>query len=147
MKMYRLASLLTITIATEVDAEPQWLTVPPTPVLPNDDRSGYAPCKWNQISYAVFGITTPNGKNRTPSSKIPRSNLQRIQRMRHKRGGRKKCIRLISRRQKGRSNEVLRRRFGSRRPRQGLNIRFFPFGVGRPSVPGSPSTSPRLAVE
>jgi hypothetical protein len=32
---------------------------------------------------------------------IPRSNFQRIQRMRRKRGGRKKCIRLTSCRQKG----------------------------------------------
>jgi len=31
------------------------------------------------------------------------------------------------------SNEVLRRRFGSRSPRQGLNGRFFPFRERRPS--------------
>jgi len=29
-----------------------------------------------QEDYIVFGITTPNGKNRTPSSKIPRGSLQ-----------------------------------------------------------------------
>jgi hypothetical protein len=34
--------------------------------------------------------------------------------------------------EKRRSNEVLRRRLGSRRLRQGVNVRFFPFGVGRP---------------
>jgi hypothetical protein len=34
--------------------------------------------------------------------------------------------------EKRRSNEVLRRRLGSKRLRQGLNVRFFPFGVVRP---------------
>lgn len=60
--MYRLAflfSVLTITIATEVNAEPQWLTLPPTPVLPNADRSGYAPVNGIKIWYAVFGRGEP----------------------------------------------------------------------------------------
>jgi len=34
--------------------------------------------------------------------------------------------------EKRRFNEVLRGRLGSRRLRQGLNVRFFPFGVVRP---------------
>jgi hypothetical protein len=42
---------------------------------------GYEPVVFakeiNEAGYVVDGITTPNGKNRTPSSKIPRGSLQR----------------------------------------------------------------------
>jgi hypothetical protein len=53
------------------------------------------------LEFDEIGITTPNGKNRTPSSKFRGAISKRIQRMRRKRGGRKKCIRLTSCRQKG----------------------------------------------
>ncbi|HVZ09776.1 MAG TPA: alpha/beta fold hydrolase [Rhodopila sp.] len=36
-------------------AQPQWLTLPPTPTLPEATRSGLAPVNGIQIWYAVFG--------------------------------------------------------------------------------------------
>ena len=55
-----LFSLLTIlTIATKVNAEPQWMTLPPTPLLPKTDRTGFAPVNGIKIWYAVFGRGEP----------------------------------------------------------------------------------------
>jgi hypothetical protein len=45
---------------------------------------------------------------------------------------------------KRRSNEVLRRRFGSRHPRQGLNVRFFPFRERSPSASMNVLTGPAM---
>jgi len=51
-----LFAVLTIrAIATDASAEPQWLTLPSTPILPNAERSGYAPANGIKIWYAVFG--------------------------------------------------------------------------------------------
>ena len=41
------------------DAEPQWLSLPPTPTLPTSTRSGYAPVNGIKIWYAVFGSGLP----------------------------------------------------------------------------------------
>jgi pimeloyl-ACP methyl ester carboxylesterase len=63
MSTYRFAfffvSLTFLTLATEMNAEPQWMTLPPTPVLPNTDRSGYAPISGIKIWYAMFGRGEP----------------------------------------------------------------------------------------
>jgi len=40
-------------------AEPQWLTLPPTPVLPQATKSGYAPVNGIKIWYAEFGRGAP----------------------------------------------------------------------------------------
>ena len=41
------------------DAEPQWLTLPPTPSLPKPAQSGYAPVNGIRIWYATFGRGEP----------------------------------------------------------------------------------------
>jgi pimeloyl-ACP methyl ester carboxylesterase len=51
--------LLFIGLATAALAEPQWLTLPPTPSLPASTKSGYAPVNGIKIWYAVFGHGTP----------------------------------------------------------------------------------------
>ena len=40
-------------------AEPQWLTLPPTPTLPGPSASGYAPVDGIKIWYAEFGHGSP----------------------------------------------------------------------------------------
>src|SRR5262249_57490673 len=40
--------------AAATSTEPQWLTLPATPTLPEATRSGYAPVNGITISYAVF---------------------------------------------------------------------------------------------
>jgi pimeloyl-ACP methyl ester carboxylesterase len=40
-------------------AEPQWLTLPPTPKLPAHGKSGYAPVNGIKIWYATFGRGAP----------------------------------------------------------------------------------------
>lgn len=61
--MRRLASLFCVltvlSIVTTASAEPEWLTLPPTPMLPKAERSGYAPVNRIQIWYAVFGRGEP----------------------------------------------------------------------------------------
>jgi pimeloyl-ACP methyl ester carboxylesterase len=63
MNMRRLASLFCVltvlSIVTTASAEPEWLTLPPTPMLPKAERSGYAPVNRIQIWYAVFGRGEP----------------------------------------------------------------------------------------
>ncbi len=59
--MRRLALLLAFalfSIAT-ARAEPQWLTLPPTPSLPRPEQSGLAPINGIKIWYAVFGSGEP----------------------------------------------------------------------------------------
>ena len=63
---------------------------------------------------------------------IPRGDVQRNQRMCPPTVRKKKGIRINKQLEKTRSNQVLQRRFRSRRLRQGLKLRFFPFGVVRP---------------
>ena len=59
--MRRLAVLFALalfSIAT-ASAEPQWLTLPPTPSLPQPAQSGLAPLNGIKIWYAVFGSGEP----------------------------------------------------------------------------------------
>jgi pimeloyl-ACP methyl ester carboxylesterase len=51
--------LTNLAVMTQMKADPQWLTLPPTPVLPNADRSGYAPVNGIKIWYAMFGHGEP----------------------------------------------------------------------------------------
>lgn len=51
--------LLIISVTTNANAAPQWLTLNPTPVLPNSQRSGYAPVNGVHIWYAVYGTGEP----------------------------------------------------------------------------------------
>ena len=52
-----LATLLCSVAAAR--AEPQWLTLPPTPILPRPDESGLAPVNGIKIWYAGFGHGEP----------------------------------------------------------------------------------------
>jgi pimeloyl-ACP methyl ester carboxylesterase len=51
--------LVLLCFATTARAEPQWLTLPPTPSLPTPIKSGYAPVNGIKIWYATFGHGTP----------------------------------------------------------------------------------------
>jgi len=63
MSMRRLALLLCLSAfvagAAPVRADPQWLTLPPTPTLPKPESSGQAPVNGVMIWYAVFGRGEP----------------------------------------------------------------------------------------
>ena len=48
-----------VLIATTAHAEPQWLTLPPTPTLPQAVQSGYAPVNGIKLWYATFGRGEP----------------------------------------------------------------------------------------
>ena len=48
--------------ASIAHAEPQWLTLPPTPTLPQTAQSGYAPVNNIKIWYASFGPKTSQGE-------------------------------------------------------------------------------------
>jgi len=50
--------LFLVGFAAAARAEPQWLTLPPTPSLPTPAKSGYAPVNGIKIWYAVFGRGT-----------------------------------------------------------------------------------------
>jgi pimeloyl-ACP methyl ester carboxylesterase len=52
-------SLLFILAGTAARAEPQWMTLPPTPSLPSSAQSGYAEINGVKIWYAVFGKGQP----------------------------------------------------------------------------------------
>jgi len=55
-----IVAILAIALVTaSADAEPQWLTLPPTPILPEAAQSGYAPVNGIKIWYAVFGRGAP----------------------------------------------------------------------------------------
>jgi pimeloyl-ACP methyl ester carboxylesterase len=51
--------ILVIASAAVARAEPQWLTLPPTPTLPKPVTSGYAPVNGIKIWYATFGRGSP----------------------------------------------------------------------------------------
>jgi hypothetical protein len=51
--------LTMLDLATGVNAEPQWLTLPPPPGLPNANRIGFAPVNGIKIWYAMFGQGEP----------------------------------------------------------------------------------------
>jgi pimeloyl-ACP methyl ester carboxylesterase len=60
MRHLRFAAILAIVIAaTGARAAPQWLTLPPTPNLPQPAQSGYAPVNGVRIWYATFGRGEP----------------------------------------------------------------------------------------
>ena len=51
--------LLLVAFDTAARAESQWLTLPPTSILPTAAKSGYAPVNGIKIWYAAFGRGTP----------------------------------------------------------------------------------------
>ncbi len=53
------ALLFAFAYVAPVLADPQWMTLPATPVLPKAERSGYAPVNGIKIWYAVFGHGAP----------------------------------------------------------------------------------------
>src|SRR6202140_4895137 len=53
------AALVVALAAATASAEPQWLTLPPTPSLPTAAESGYAPVNGIKIWYATFGEGEP----------------------------------------------------------------------------------------
>jgi pimeloyl-ACP methyl ester carboxylesterase len=61
MRMRRIVffCLLMLTAPAAAYAEPQWLTLPPTPTLPKAVQSGYAPVNGVKIWYATFGRGEP----------------------------------------------------------------------------------------
>jgi pimeloyl-ACP methyl ester carboxylesterase len=52
-------ALFLLGFTTAARAEPQWLTLPPTPTLPASGKSGYAPVNGIKIWYATFGHGAP----------------------------------------------------------------------------------------
>jgi len=60
MRRFALAfCLLLLSFAAPARAEPQWLTLPPTPTLPKPTQSGLAPVNGVKIWYATFGQGAP----------------------------------------------------------------------------------------
>ncbi len=61
--MLCLLSVLLIAVAqgagTAADAEPRWMTLPPTPTLPTPEKSGLAPINGIKAWYAEFGRGEP----------------------------------------------------------------------------------------
>jgi alpha/beta hydrolase fold len=51
--------LAVVASATAARAEPQWLTLPPTPSLPKPAQNGHAPVNGIRIWYATFGRGKP----------------------------------------------------------------------------------------
>ena len=52
-------ALFLLTFTAAAHAAPQWLTLPPTPMLPAHGKSGYAPVNGIKIWYATFGHGAP----------------------------------------------------------------------------------------
>lgn len=50
---------LLLGFAGTVSAEPQWMKLPPTPVLPKAERTGFVPVNGVKIWYALFGHGSP----------------------------------------------------------------------------------------
>lgn len=61
MRLLNLALCLFVSlfVVEAARAEPQWLTLPPTPTLPKAEESGYAPVNGIKIWYATFGKGEP----------------------------------------------------------------------------------------
>jgi pimeloyl-ACP methyl ester carboxylesterase len=60
MRRFALLSIALLFVFTSAArAEPQWLTLPPTPTLPKAVKSGYAPVNGIKIWYATFGRGAP----------------------------------------------------------------------------------------
>src|SRR5580698_6404810 len=54
-----LVAFMLASFASAARAEPQWLTLPPTPSLPQATQSGLAPVNGIKIWYATFGRGEP----------------------------------------------------------------------------------------
>jgi pimeloyl-ACP methyl ester carboxylesterase len=54
-----IALLAGLALSSAAGAEPQWMTLPPTPTLPAASQSGYAPVNGVKLWYAVFGEGKP----------------------------------------------------------------------------------------
>ncbi len=50
---------LLLGFARTVSAEPQWMRLPPTPVLPKAARNGFVPVNGVKVWYALFGRGAP----------------------------------------------------------------------------------------
>ncbi len=59
MRACLLAIIFCLLVGETANAEPQWLTLPPTPSLPKAAQSGYAPVNGVRIWYATFGRGEP----------------------------------------------------------------------------------------
>ena len=60
MRFRNLALVLVVSLLWgTARAEPQWLTLPPTPTLPKAEESGFAPVNGIKIWYATFGKGEP----------------------------------------------------------------------------------------
>jgi len=59
MRACFLAFIFCLLAGGTANAEPQWLTLPPTPTLPKAVQSGYAPVNGIKIWYATFGRGEP----------------------------------------------------------------------------------------
>jgi pimeloyl-ACP methyl ester carboxylesterase len=59
MRWFVFLCLVMLAAPAVAHAEPQWLTLPPTPTLPNAAQSGYAPVNGIKIWYATFGRGEP----------------------------------------------------------------------------------------
>jgi pimeloyl-ACP methyl ester carboxylesterase len=59
MRACFLAFIFCLLVGESANAEPQWLTLPPTPSLPKAAQSGYAPVNGIKIWYAAFGRGEP----------------------------------------------------------------------------------------
>jgi pimeloyl-ACP methyl ester carboxylesterase len=62
MRHYAFLCLLMLAAPAPANAEPQWLTLPPTPNLPKATESGYAAVNGIRIWYATFGRGAPGGE-------------------------------------------------------------------------------------
>ena len=51
--------LVAASTAAQADAQPQWLTLPPTPILPKAQQQGYAGVNGIKVWYATFGHGEP----------------------------------------------------------------------------------------
>ena len=59
MQRFAFALAVLLVAFSPARAEPQWLTLPPTPSLPQAAKSGYAPINGIKIWYAEFGRGAP----------------------------------------------------------------------------------------
>ena len=62
MRRFAFLCLLMLTAPVAARAEPQWLTLPPTPSLPKAAQSGYAPVNGVRVWYASFGPSSNAGE-------------------------------------------------------------------------------------
>lgn len=51
--------MMMLVISIQMNTTPTWMTLPPTPILPNPDQSGHASVNGVKIWYAIFGRGEP----------------------------------------------------------------------------------------